>query len=133
MIRRADRYDAGFIYDLTSEFNAEYYDRPLNEEKTFATIEKIIADGVCFVSNKGYIGGLLMPDLFRDDVALVEIGWFSKDRSGVELLEAFIADGFDKGADEIRMCTMGTSPPSAAKLLLRRRFELTETSYRLRP
>lgn len=131
MIRQATQQDLWHILDLTEEFNTMYYHKPLDEVKTVGMIELIIEDGVCFVSDKGYIGGVVMPDSFRDANALVEIGWFAKDNSGIKLLDAFIAEGRRLDVDEIRMCTMSTSPVVAEKIILRKGFTLAETQYRL--
>jgi len=131
MIRKATPSDLWHILDLTEEFNAMYYHKPLDEAKTVGMIELIIEDGVCFVSDEGYIGGVVMPDPFRDANALVELGWFAKDTSGIKLLDAFIEEGHRLDVDEIRMCTMSTSPTVADKILLRKGFTLAETQYRL--
>jgi len=131
MIRQATQQDLWHILDLTEEFNTMYYHKPLDEVKTVGMIELIIEDGVCYVSDKGYIGGLIIPDPFRDANALVEMGWFSKDNSGIKLLDAFIAEGHRLAVDEIRMCTMSTSPTVADKIILRKGFSLAETQYRL--
>lgn len=131
MIRKATQLDLWHIYDLTVEFNRQYYHKELNVDKTVSMIEHIIGEGTCLVSDAGYIGGVVMPDPFRDANALVEIGWFAKDRSGIKLLDAFIAEGRRLEVDEIRMCTMSTSPELADKIILRKGFTLAETQYRL--
>ena len=131
MIRKATIDDLDFILALTVEFNADYYGRPLNMDKTKILVTHMITDGVVFVSEQGYIGGMLVPDLFRDDLALVEFGWFAKDSSGIRLLDKFIAAGKELHADEIRMCTMSTSPEVATRILERRGFNLIESSYKL--
>lgn len=132
MIRRADHFlDFWHILDLTEEFNSKYYHKPLDKAKTSDMISDIIEYGVCFVSDNGYIGGVVTPDPFRDANALVELGWFAKDNSGIKLLDAFIAEGRELGVDEIRMCTMSTSPVIAEKIILRKGFTVAETQYRL--
>lgn len=131
MIRQATQSDLWHIIDLAEEFNSTYYHKPLDEVKTISMIELLIEDGVCFVSDKGFICGIVMPDPFRDANALVELGWFAKDNSGIKLLDAFIAEGRRLAVDEIRMCTMSTSPAVADKIILRKGFSLAETQYRL--
>lgn len=133
MIRKPDYSDIDHIMKLSIEFNDNYYHRPLNLEKTETLIKHIIDDGVAFVSENGYIGGLLVPDWVRDDINLLELGWFATDRSGISLLNAFIKEGKRLMVDEIRMCTMSTSPESASRLLERKGFKLIETSYMLTP
>ncbi len=131
MIRRAQVIDLRKIIDLTYEFNNLYYHTSLSYSKTSEMITHIIEHGTCFVSDEGYIGGLIIPDPFRDANALVEMGWFAKDNSGVKLLDAFIEEGHRLDVDEIRMCTMSTSPTVADKIILRKGFSLAETQYRL--
>lgn len=133
MIRRAELTDLTHVLDLTIEFNNAYYHKPLNMNKTVKLVKSVIEHGVCFVSYEGYIGGFLTEDPFRDANALVEFGWFAKDRSGIKLLDAFVTEGGRLGADEIRMCTMATSPVLADKILMRKGFSLAETQYRLNP
>jgi len=131
MIRKATQLDLWHIYDLTVEFNEAYYHKPLNIPKTLHMIEDIIDDGVCLVSKTGFIGGLIISDPFRDADALVELGWYDTGNSGVKLLDAFIKEGWSLNVDEIRMCTMSTSPAIADKIIQRRGFSLAETQYRL--
>ncbi len=131
MIRVAEQSDLWHIFDLTEEFNSKYYHKPLDEVKTVHMIERVIEDGVCFVSDSGYIGGIVTSDPFRDANALIELGWYATDNSGIKLLDAFIAEGRRLEVDEIRMCTMSTSPVIAEKIILRKGFTLAETQYRL--
>ena len=133
MIKKATMQDLDRIVALTVEFNENYYGRPLNLDKTKTMIEHMINHGIVFVSDAGYIGGMLVPDMFRDDLALVEFGWFAKDSSGIRLLDKFIKAGKDMHVDEIRMCTMSTSPAIATRILERKGFNLTESSYKLVP
>tara|TARA_R110002073_G_scaffold103484_2_gene234177 strand:- start:2554 stop:2949 length:396 start_codon:yes stop_codon:yes gene_type:complete len=131
MIRKATKSDLWHIYDLSEEFNDMYYHKPLDEVKATHMLEHMIEHGVFFVSDNGFIGGLIIPDPFRDANALVEMGWFATDSSGIKLLDAFIAEGRRLDVDEIRMCTMSTSPAVAEKIILRKGFSLAETQYRL--
>ena len=131
MIKKATMQDFDHILALTQEFNEEYYHLPLNLDKTTLMITHLIEHGVVFVSDKGYIGGMLVPDMFRDSLALVEFGWFAKDSSGIRLLDKFIQAGKDMYADEVRMGTMITSPAIATSILERKGFNLIESSYKL--
>jgi N-acetylglutamate synthase-like GNAT family acetyltransferase len=131
MIKKATIKDFDHILALTQEFNENYYDRPLNLDKTTTMIKHLIKHGVVFVSDQGYIGGMVVPDMFRDDLALVEFGWFAKDSSGIKLLDKFIQAGKDMHVNEVRMCTMNTSPAVATRILERRGFNLIEFSHKL--
>lgn len=133
MIRRATQGDALFILALTKRFSEKYYDGPLDLNRAARSINRIISDGTCFVSNEGFIGGVLVDSLFHNETALVELGWYAEDSSGARLLDQFIQEGWDIGATEIRMTTLNNSPGVAHRLLHNRGFYAAETSYRLRP
>ncbi len=133
MIRKATRKDLLLILSLTHEFSKQYYGQTIDVSRACTSIKSIIADGICFVSDNGYIGGLLVESLFHDQLSLVELGWYAEDKSGLLLLDAFTEAGWAHGATEIRMTTLNTSPAVAHKILTRRGFEVAETSYRLRP
>ena len=133
MIKKATMQDFDHILALTQEFNNEYYPTPLNLDKTAIIITHMIEHGVVFVSDKGYIGGMVVPDMFRDSLALVEFGWFAKDSSGIRLLDKFIQAGRDSHVDEIRMTTLASSPAIATRILERKGFNLIESSYKLVP
>ena len=72
MIKKATMQDLDRIVALTEEFNENYYHIPLNLDKTKTMIEHMINHGIVFVSDGGYIGGMLVPDMFRDYLALVD-------------------------------------------------------------
>ena len=133
MIRRAVYSDVPEILSMAFQFNEEYYDTPLNPEKTEAAITNFVESHVAFVSPKGFIGGMVIDAPMRDWSVLVEFAWYANDRHGIKLLDAFIAEGTSLEVDEIRMCTLDTSPPSALKLLSRKGFNPIETSHRLIP
>lgn len=130
-IRRAVLSDLDHIIGLTERFNAKYYDVELDPDKTEDAIVQLILHGIVFVSDNGFIGGVIAPDIFRDWTYLQELGWFSTDSSGYRLLNAFIKDARDRGIDEIRMCTLETSDPIAEKILLKKGFSPIERSFRL--
>lgn len=133
MIRKATSRDLLQILDLTCRFSREYYGQEIDVSRSCASIKSIIKDGVCLVSDGGYIGGVLVQSLFHDQLSLVELGWYAEDNSGIRLLDAFVESGWEHGATEVRMTTLNTSPDIANKILVSRGFEVAETSYRLRP
>ena len=133
MIRKAIPSDLKHIYDLTVEFNQRYYDVPLDKRKTLQALRYIIRDGVCFVSPKGFIGGMFSEDPFRNWTFLGEYGWYATDVFGAALLDEFVEHGKKNGADEIRLCTMHTSPESAERILIKRGFTVADKSWALRP
>ena len=130
-VREAEIKDLGFIIDLVTKFNNKYFDIELDPDKTEEMVLHLILNGIVFVSDNGFIGGMAVPDLFRNRTYLQELGWYATDRSGYYLLKKFIAEAKNFDIDEIRMCTLETSPPEATALLERIGFEPVEHSYRL--
>lgn len=130
-MRAARLEDMPAIIKLIVEFNDDYHDVPINLSKAISVSTWIIEEGVGFISESGFIGGVVVDDLLRDWTVLQELGWFSKDRSGTKLLDAFIAAGFDLGVDEIRVCTLETSSPIVGRILQRKGFAPLERSYRM--
>lgn len=120
------------ILQLAHRFNDEYFGIPLNLEKTINVVTLIIEDGVGFVSDGGFIGGMIVEDLIRDWTVLQECGWYAEDKSGIALLQAFIDAGLELSVDDIRVCKLETSSPIVGRILQRKGFAPLETSYRLR-
>ena len=131
MIRSATHDDLPDIMDLIYKFNDEYFGIPVNRLKTMEMVTWIIEDGVGLISERGFIGGVFVNDLIRDWTILQELGWYSEDKSGIKLLDAFIEAGRDRGVDEVRVCTLETSSPIAGRILQRKGFAPLEMSYRL--
>ncbi len=131
MIRRAELDDMTTIMELIQTFNRRYFGIPINSVKTMNMVAWIIEDGVGFISDHGFIGGVVVEDLIRDWIILQELGWYSEDKSGIKLLNAFIDAGKDLRVDEVRVCTLETSSPIAGRILQRKGFAPLETSYRL--
>ncbi len=125
-----DHFD--HIVALTHEFNSKYYDIELDPGKVDSAIAMLLSNGIVFVSDEGFIGGVIVPDIFRNWTYLQELGWFAKDRSGLKLLNAFINEAKLLGVDEVRMCTLQTSDPIAERVLLKKGFTPVEQSFMLR-
>lgn len=131
MIRRATLDDISVVLPMAIKFNDEYFGIPLNLVKTAEVICYIIEEETAYVSPGGFIGGIVTEDLMRDWTVLQEVAWYSTDRSGLKLLDAFVLAGQWLDVDEVRVCHLETSSPIVGKLLQRRGFALLETSYRL--
>ncbi len=131
VVRRATPEDTEGLIDLIHNFNAEYFDVPLSEAKARAVLEWLLPEGVVLISGAGFIGGLVTQDLFRDWSVLQEFGWYSEDRSGIALLDAFIEAGRDLRVNEVRISTLTTSSPHVEALLRKRGFAPLELSHRL--
>ena len=131
MIRPATLADMNDIIPLVHNFNDRYFGIPINTAKMIDMVAWIIEDGVGLLSDWGFIGGVFVNDLIRDWTILQELGWYSEDKSGIKLLDAFIKAGRDRGVDEVRVCTLETSSPIAGRILQRKGFAPLEMSYRL--
>lgn len=131
MIRDATQQDIETLVSIATEFNNQYYHVPLNKDKFTNAIKFMIDSDQCVVllSDTGAILGTFAEDPFRDWLSLVEVGWYSSGGDGVRLLEEFEKRG--KDADEVRMCTLHTSPEVAEFLLLKRGYKPVEKSYTL--
>lgn len=130
-IRKAELSDMTHIMSLIRTFNDKYFGIPVNTYKTIEMATWIIEDGVGLISERGFIGGVFVNDLIRDWTILQELGWYSEDKSGIKLLDAFITAGKDAHVDEVRVCTLETSSPIAGRILQRKGFAPLEMSYRL--
>jgi N-acetylglutamate synthase-like GNAT family acetyltransferase len=130
-VRRATMQDGGKIVDLVQEFNDSHIDIPLELTKTCDIVCDLIEFHSVFVSEAGFIGGMVSEDMFRDWTYLAELGWYATDNSGARLLKAFMQEAIDLNVDELRMCTMWNSNPIADKLLEKSGFVAVETSHRL--
>ncbi len=131
-VRPAIPADIGRIVYMVERFNAIYFDVPVSPVKTRNMVEWVIDEGVIFVSDSGFIAGMVTEDLFRDWTILQEFGWFAEDRSGIALLDAFIHAGHSLEVDEVRISTLSTSSPLAGRILQRKGFAPLEHSYRLK-
>lgn len=132
MIRQATSDDIPHLINLISRFNDEYYRvTVVNPQKLDRWLRANMENGVIYVTDTGFIAGLLVDDPMRDWTALVETGWYDTGRGGVRLLRRFIEFGETCGADEVRMTTLNTTPAGAMTLLTRMGFEEIERSHRL--
>lgn len=132
MIRPATLADVLPILEQAQRFNDRYYTVPLDIKKALNWITYVIEDGVALVSDKGgFIGGIKVTDPARNWDVLVEVCWYSEDRTGAYLLKAFNAAGIELGVDEVRMTTLTASPPIAEHMLNRLGYKPMEVSYSL--
>lgn len=125
--------DLDWLVQVTQQFNDTYYKIPLNLNKTRRTLWSLIVEdyGVGFRTDNGAIIGTIEEDPFRDYVVLQERGWFSTDRSGIQLLRAFTDYGVELGVNEIRMCTLEANA-GVQRILSRYGYTPIETSHGLR-
>lgn len=83
-------------------------DRP----HTAATLARLIAseDGAVFVSDGGFIAGLLTPTIINPRPVAQELGWHATDGSGLRLLRAFEGWARERGAMLIMLSTAPEGP-----------------------
>ena len=132
-VARATADDVQHIYNIASVFNTEHIDTPLNPDKAYTALSQLVEDGLVFYTDKGAIVGNLYEDPFRDQLILLEIGWYAEEKSsdGLRLLNAFIQEAKRLKVDKIIMSTLTTSGDRVRKLLELKGFVLTEYSYSL--
>lgn len=132
MIRECTLYDIDWLCRKATEFNAEYYDIPLDPVKLYSYISNCITspNGVCLRSDHGAIVGIVAPDPVRDWTVLVETGWYSTGKDGLKLLSAFEVQGCIRDVNEIRLTTLETNV-RVAEVLRRKGYSTIETSHRL--
>ena len=101
MIRRATIEDLPEILALGAEFLAASPSAwiPLSERDFAATVTHLIeGQGAIFLSDDGFIGGMLVPCYFNyAHIFASELFWFAR-KEGQQLREAFEAWGQDLGA-----------------------------------
>lgn len=131
MIRPCESKDMPDLMNIAESFYTGYCDGQLDFSLARELILNILVQGISFRSDNGFIGGIIMPHPFTGHSVLVELAWWSQDKSGTKLLNKFIQAGKDEGVHEIRMSTMGTSSDTAAKIIQRKGFAVAETQYSL--
>lgn len=74
---------------------------------TANTVARLIAspDGFVAMTDGGFIAGCLTPTLINPGLIAQEMGWFSKDKSGLQLLRAFEEWAAERGAMLIQLST----------------------------
>lgn len=131
-IRPAAHSDLDHLVAMGKKFHAMSeqptpYD-PASFREMMATM-LLMQDGTVFVSGEGMIGGVLLPSWVAPAWTIAtELFWYAEDVRGVDLLIAFEEWAADKGANEIRMTTLGANP-RAGTLLRRRGYAASEISY----
>ncbi len=66
---------------------------PVSRDWSMRTVAKLIADpdGCVFVTDGGFIAGLMQPTIINPLPIAKELGWWASDNSGLRLLRAFEA------------------------------------------
>lgn len=128
-MRRANETDIPFIVGLVVSL-ARSVEGPQRvcRVTTGETIAGLLASdqGAVWVSDGGFIAGLITRSIISPDPIAVELGWYAEDRSGIRLLRAFEAWAYEGGARLIKMSANGGQ---AAKILERAGYRACETAW----
>lgn len=100
---------------------------PLDESATETYARNIMADGVIFISETGFIGGVLMPIPFAPQVVLaVELFWWGDGALKAEFEEWAKA----QGATAVQFSALADDRSEAmARLFARNGYRPAETGY----
>lgn len=132
-MRQATSDDYDHVKEMVLTFNHGYYDVPVKLDKLRAWYDRHLTEGVILIGKNSFVAALWFLDPVRDTLALVETGWYADDGHGARLLLGLIKYAKEGCADELRVCTLDTSPPEAEHLLSRLGFEMNkERSHRLK-
>ena len=131
MIRECTAEDLPDILNMAKCFHAGWCTGELDLDRAQELITQITSLGIALRTDNGFIGGVVMPHPFTGHSVLVELAWWSADKTGIQLFNRFIEAGKELGVTEIRMSTMGTSSKTVAKIIQRKGFTVAETQYSL--
>lgn len=80
---------------------------PVDRAWTARTVAGLIAsdDGAVWITDGGFIAGVIEPTIISPAPVAKEMGWYSRDRSGLLLLRAFEGWARMRGATLIQLST----------------------------
>lgn len=80
---------------------------PVDRAWTARTVAALIAsdDGAVWITDGGFIAGVIEPTIISPAPVAKEMGWYSRDRSGLLLLRAFEGWARARGATLIQLST----------------------------
>lgn len=108
LVRMAEDTDVLGIVDMIEGLRAAVGGAvPVDRAWAARTVAKLIAspDGFVAVTKGGFIAGVVEPTIISPALVAKELGWFSRDRSGIALLRAFEAWATDRGAGLVQLST----------------------------
>ena len=117
-MRRATLDDVPFIVSLIEELReAVNGPIPVCRPHASATVARLIGSptGYVAVTGGGFIAGCLAPTLINPALIAQEMGWFSRDRSGIALLRGFEVWAAVMGAALVQLST-GANGPDLSRL-----------------
>lgn len=90
---------------------------PVDRSHTAQTVARLIAspDGFVAVTDGGFIAGCLTQTIINPGNICQELGWFSRDKTGLALLQAMEAWAAERGALLVQLST-GAEGPDLSRL-----------------
>lgn len=108
MIREATANDVIRVVEMIEDLRAAVRGPiPVDRAWTARTVAGLIAsdDGAVWVTDGGFIAGVIEPTIISPARVAKEMGWYSRDRSGLLLLRAFEGWARVRGATLIQLST----------------------------
>ena len=107
-VRLAGAQDILRVVDMIEELRAAVRGPiPVDRAWTARTVAGLIAsdDGAVWITDGGFIAGVIEPTIISPAPVAKEMGWYSRDRSGLLLLRAFEGWARMRGATLIQLST----------------------------
>lgn len=126
-VRAATHDDILWIVDMIEDLRAAVDGMmPVSRPWTASVVAGLIDNpqAAVFVSDGGFIAGLIQPTVINPAPVALENGWFARDGSGLALLRAFEAWATEQGAEMVKMSTGAVGPD-----LGRMGYAMTEKSW----
>ena len=131
--RAATTADAPAIAAMALSFIAAspYKDVEVTADSLMPLILSLIEDGIMFVSDNGFITGVVSPLFFAPSVLIAsDLAWWSEDGSGEKLREAFEDEAANRGAHAVQMSVLNNDFASRlTKTLAEDNYHPVEVSF----
>lgn len=133
MIRQARRSDIQQCLEYARMFHAQsiWSDVEFCEQSTRQTMTGLIEneDGILYLTDSGFIGGVCAPLLFNKSVRIAyEMFWFAG-KNGRELIQAFEDWAAEKAAFPLMVCLEDERVETVAKIYRRRGYTPSERYF----
>lgn len=108
MIRNCTADDIPELLEMGRKF-CKLAGRKYNEDALSTTLKTLIDSGILIRSEKGCIGGLVFRMFMSGELTAQEFFWWSEDKQGRNLLEAFEEKAKEMGVVHIIMVSLANS------------------------
>lgn len=120
--------DVEHIARLALEFADKHGDGPTSDVHVLSMVDTCIKDGIVLFTDGGFIAGLCVPRIVGKGMALLEMGWYSNDGSGMQLLTAFEEEAAACNCTSVHMTTLGSNP-GVGRVLSKRGYTTLQTTW----